>query len=76
MKEEFHSLDDLYKRVYPALLARKNELKRSGYLIETKNIWDYLSQVKWKNSKNLMLSDIVNDIMKVEYDEIISEEVK
>lgn len=76
MKEEFHSLNDLYQRIYPALIVRKKELKRLGFLIETNEIWNYLSQVKWKNANNLTLSDMVNDIMKVDYHEIISSLVK
>lgn len=60
----FNSLDALYKRLLPALKSKKKELIRIGITsINEKNIWDYLSTIKWVKSINLTLADMVNDIM-------------
>ena len=70
MKDEFHSEEELLEHVKPALNARKSELERLGYNVSIMNIWHYLVENKWKQGTGLMLSDIVNDIMHVEYEEI------
>ncbi len=67
---EFHSKEELFKRVYPALKTRYIQFCRLGYSdVSVEEIWNYLSN-QWKNGNDLMLSDIVNDIMNVTYDEI------
>jgi hypothetical protein len=67
MLEDFESLDELYRRVYPALTIRVRELKYLGREeINEKAIWNFLSIHKWKNSKNLTLYDIINDIFHYE----------
>ena len=64
MDYEFSTKEELFTRVRPALQAKQTELHRLGYpYIIDIDIWNYLIQVKWKASKNLMLSDIVDDIM-------------
>ena len=60
MDLEFGTLEELYKRLKPALLTKKNELKRSGIeYIKEEDIWNYLTEVKWANSKNLLLYQMV-----------------
>ncbi len=72
MMNEFHSEKELFERVLPALEARLAELYRMGYHnISIQDIWEYLSN-RWRHGTDLMLSDIVGDIMKVEYDEVKS----
>lgn len=67
MDYEFRSLKELFERVRPALNARKVELQRVGYqYISSLDIWNCLIEYKWKNGKNLMLSDIVDDIMQID----------
>ena len=64
MDYEFSSKEELYKRVKPALNAKMVEMHRLGYTyIHDVDIWNYLIEVKWSKGKNLMLSDIVNDIL-------------
>ncbi len=64
MENEFSTKEELFTRVKPALQAKEVELHRLGYsYISSIDIWNYLIETKWKSSKNLMLSDIVNDIM-------------
>ncbi len=71
MNYGFSNKEELYKRVGPALRAKKAELDRSNYpYIKEIDIWNYLIQEKWIKSKNLMLCDIVNDILKAENKDI------
>lgn len=67
MELEFSSQEELYKRVQPALKAKLAELHRLGYpYIQLIDIWNYLIYSKWMKSKDLTLSDIVNDILHVD----------
>ena len=71
MDYEFSSKEELYKRVGPALRAKRCELQRLGYsYIQEMDVWNYLIENKWCKSRNLMLSDIVNDILHTENEKI------
>lgn len=60
----FGSLEELYKRIRPALKTKKEEMKRAGYIyIKEEDIWNYLKENKWINSKNLSLYQMVNDVL-------------
>jgi len=60
----FGSLKELYDRVKPALFAKKEEMRRNGYVyIKEQDVWNYLKEVKWLNSKNLSLYDMTSDIL-------------
>ena len=73
MDYKFSSKEELYKRVGPALRAKKANLEREGYTYITEvDIWNYLIQEKWIKSQNLMLCDIVDDILKVNNEEVNS----
>ena len=64
MDIEFESLRELYNRIEPALEAKRMEMIRVGYpYIKKEDIWNYLKESKWKNSRNLSLADMVNDIL-------------
>ena len=64
MDYEFSSQLELFNRVKPALNAKSVECHRLGFPnIRDIDIWNYLIDKKWKNGKDLMLSDIVSDIM-------------
>ena len=63
MDVEFNSLQELYERIKPALSSKKEEMHKLGYsYIEESDIWNYLKEIKWKQSQNLSLCDIVSDI--------------
>ena len=48
------------------------EFKRLGNSdITCLDVWNYLIESSWKSGKNLMLSDIVNDILHIERDKVI-----
>ena len=71
MNYEFQSQKDLFKRVRPALSSKCSELNRLGFKnIKEFDIWNYLILKKWKFATGLMLSDIVNDNMNVNWEEI------
>ena len=46
--EEFETLEELYKRIKPALITKKNEMHRDGYIyIKEEDIWNYLKEIKY-----------------------------
>lgn len=60
----FASIEELYKRVRPALMTKREELKRSGITYVTEeDIWNYLKDNVWNNSRNLRLFRMVSDIL-------------
>lgn len=67
MDVEFNSLEELYRRIKPALHTKKEEMKRNGYpYIKEEDIWNYLTEIKWVHSKNLSLYQMVSDVLNVE----------
>lgn len=67
MEMEFTSLEQLYKRLTPALTAKTNEMRMQGYkYIKEEDVWNYLKEIKWSNSKNLLLFEMVRDILNVD----------
>ena len=63
----FSSIEELYKRVKPALMTKCEELKRSGIsYIKNEDIWNYLKDNVWNNSRNLRLFRMVDDILNVD----------
>ena len=64
MDIKFETLEELYKRIKPALITKKNEMHRDGYIyIKEEDIWNYLKELKWKDSKGLSLYDMKSDIL-------------
>ena len=64
---------DLYKRVLPALNCKVRELEKYGSKnIKKEDIWNYLIKNKWETVKGLKLSDMVDDILNINNDELIS----
>lgn len=69
----FNSLEELYQRIKPALTTKKEEMRRNGYVyIKEEDIWNYLKEVKWVNSKNLSLYQMTCDILDTN-DEVIDQ---
>ncbi|MEG1597780.1 MAG: post-transcriptional regulator, partial [Bacilli bacterium] len=57
-------IEELYKRLLPALRSKLKDFKKNNInSITEDNIWIYLSETKWKTSTNLLLSDMVSDIL-------------
>ena len=80
MDNEIQSLEELYKRVYPALTSKKRELNKSGYeYIKQKDIWEYLGNKKWKSTEGLDISTMVSDIFHADnkkIDDYLKEQLK
>lgn len=73
VNQEFSSIKELYNKVLPALKSKKNELKINKiYFIEEKDIFLCLQENKWRNESNLTLFDIVNDILNVKIDDLLT----
>jgi len=69
MMEElkFASVNDLYKRVLPALKSKRKELTKDAMAyIKEEDIWNYLKSNKWNQTSSLNLHDMVNDILMVD----------
>ena len=63
MDLEFQSIDDLKRRVMPALRIRRRELKKKGIIITEDEIWTYFAKSSWKNAYHLTLARVVDDIL-------------
>ncbi len=64
--EKFDNINDLYKRILPALKTRVDEFKRAKVTnITCKNIWDYCAKNIWYNKKDLRIYEMVYDILNV-----------
>ena len=68
MDIEFDSVKELYERLTPALRTKELELKRNGInYIKKEDIWNYLKGAKWKDASNLLLHQMVDDILNIDY---------
>lgn len=68
MDIEFSSVKELYERLTPALKTKEQELKRNNInYIKKEDIWNYLKITKWKGANNLLLHQMVDDILNVDY---------
>lgn len=64
MDIEFHSLEELYNRIKPALNTKVTEMKRLGfYYVKEEDIWNYLKEVKWTQATDLNLYQMVSDVL-------------
>ena len=65
MKEEkFSSLEELYKRLKPALSTKMREMHREKMVTVTeREIWNYLCYHLWRGKNALTLGEMVNDIL-------------
>jgi hypothetical protein len=61
---EFTSLGELYKKLIPAFNVKKRLILNSKYKeITNENIWNYLTDTKWRQAVDLSLTDMINDII-------------
>ena len=76
----FNSLEELFKRLKPALTTKQREMLRNHYTyIKVEDIWNYLKETKWKVSASLELSDMVNDILScsdIDIDNYVKNKIK
>ena len=70
MEIEFNNIEELKKRVTPALQTKLKELKSENYkYVTTDDIWNFLIK-NWKKGKDLTLYDIINDILNLNNEDI------
>jgi len=70
---EYKTQVELYQGLIPALNVKIKRLKKSNYKDITKeDIWNYLKETKWKNSIDLTLADMVQDILHTDNSELAS----
>ena len=67
---EFNSLQELKERVMPALRKKESDFKLQGIEYTADDIWNNLKNNKWMKSTNLSLNEIVNDILKLDINDI------
>lgn len=64
---KFHSLNELYKRLLPALKSKKKLLHQNGYTyIFEEDIWNCCKELVWSKKNNLELYNMVDDILNTE----------
>jgi len=69
----FKSLEELYRKLLPALRAKVSDLKRNNIKnVTEEDIWNYLKNNYWREKYDLTLGEMVNDILSVTNNEIIS----
>ena len=69
---EYKSQEELYQGLIPAIHVKLKGLQKSKNVeITEDDIWNYLKETKWKNSINLTLSDMVQDILHTDNIEFI-----
>ena len=68
---EFKSQLELYQKLIPVFNVKKRLSKiTKHHNIDNKTIWKYLVINKWKDSYNLQLSEMVNDIITLDLNNI------
>lgn len=69
VKDKFDNILKLRKKLSPVLRTKVNELRKNGiFNITEQEIWNYLVLTKWKSKQELYLSEMVDDILKLEID--------
>lgn len=67
----FNNVEELYKRIRPALRTKVKELLKNNIMyVKEEDIWNFLVDNRWKESKNLELSDIVDDVLNIENEKL------
>ncbi len=70
---KFESLTALYERLYPAFNTKCNELRLKGIDVKEIDLWNYLKDFRWKNSKDISMASLVDDILHIDIDEFLKE---
>lgn len=74
---EYKNQLELFKSLIPVFKVKERLIKYENINnIKISDIWTYLANNKWKNSTNLTISDIVNDIITIDIKLVKSEGAK
>lgn len=69
MEITFNSLEELYERVKPSLTTKRREMHRAGFnYIKEADIWNFLTEIKWRDANSLGLHEMVSDILNCDND--------
>ena len=70
---QISSLKELYEIIKPAMLYKEFDFKRKklSIMFTVSDIWNYLSDFKWKYSKNLHLYQIVDDVFDLTFNQYL-----
>ena len=61
---ENHKIYNLRKKMLPVLRTKVHELNKVGISgVSMDEIWKFLIDAKWKNMKEVSLSEMANDIL-------------
>ncbi len=64
MENKFNSQNELFNKVKPALVTKRNEMIRKGIkIVKVTDIWEYNKEINWRKAKGLTLAGLVNDIL-------------
>ena len=64
MNNCFKTIEDLYKRLKPALYSKVVELKRNGLdYIKEEDIFNYLLESSWSKKDNLSIAELTSEIL-------------
>lgn len=70
--QEYKNEKELYQALIPAINVKLKLLKKSKINnIRKEDIWNYLKQTKWKNSTDLTLGEMVQDIIHTDNIELV-----
>lgn len=61
--ENFDSVEELYKRILPAINTKISELKRKNIYVKALDVWNYCVDNNWKNQKDLRIYKLVDDVL-------------
>lgn len=68
---EFTSQKELYLKLLPVFNVKKRLISITKYKdITNEFIWKYLIETKWRNSINLTIGEMVNDIITIDIDKV------
>ncbi len=70
--QEYKNEKELYQALIPAINVKLKLLKKSKINnIKKEDIWNYLKQTKWRNSTDLTLGEMVQDIIHTDNIELV-----
>ncbi len=71
-EEKFMDVNELYKRISPALNTKVSELKRIKINVSKRNIWEYCLKNIWSFKKDLRIYEMVDDILNISVEALVS----
>ncbi len=67
---DYHTKEELYQKLKGAFKVKLRLMQENQNNIREIDIWNYLKINKWSKDKNLTISEMVNDIINVDYTKV------